>query len=273
MKQTIADFRAVLWPVLRFGLWVLLVSVPASLLISWWFPFSWWKAFRRCVSIGAAVSLWLTLKSQKRSLRSYGFFNWRAGKRQFSFGVLLGVGTLVFLFGLYLTSGVCQLKLTDDHVKFWRTILGFIPAAVLVGVLEEAVFRGFLLQQLLHYSRPLALILSSALYAVVHLKQPHFTPTTWLELGGLFLLGNLLALTFLLTQQLYLAVGLHAALAYMARVNKLVVSFPDTSISWLVGTSRLVNGVVSWAVLLGLAAIIIWWTRASRRGGACHEEA
>jgi hypothetical protein len=91
---------------------------------------------------------------------------------------------------------------------------------------------------------------------------------TWLELGGLFLLGNLLAFTFLWTRQLYLAVGLHAALAYAARVNKLVVSFPDQSIAWLVGTSRLINGIVSWVVLFALGGIIFWWVRASRRGRA-----
>jgi len=272
VKQTIADFQTALWPVLRFGLYVLLISVPLSLLISWWFPFTWWRAFRRCVSIGAAISLWISIRSQKRSFRSYGFSAWRAGRQQFSFGLLLGIGALALLLGLYLVSGVCQINLTDDRVKLWRTVLGFIPAAVLVSVLEESVFRGFLLQQVLTYSKPLALMLSSALYAVVHLKHGQFTLMTWLELGGLFLLGNLLALTFLLTHQLYLAVGLHAALAYVARVNKLFISFSDQSISWLVGTSRLVNGIVSWVILLGVGGIVIWWVRASRRGGACHEE-
>ena len=268
-----SSWRAAFWPVLRFGISLLLIGLPVSLVVSWWFPLSWWQAFRRCVSIAAAISLWIACRSEQTSLRSYGLASWREGKRQFSVGLLLGIGTLAVLFGLYLASGACQVAMTPDRVKLWRTVLGFIPAAVLVSVLEEGVFRGFLLQHLLAFSKPWALLMSSALYAVVHLKTAPVTLIAWLELGGLFLLGILLAVTYLLTHRLYLAVGLHATLAYGARVNKLLVSFPDTSIAWLVGTSRLINGLVSWVILLGLGGVIMWWVRSSRKRGACHGNA
>ena len=90
---------------------------------------------------------------------------------------------------------------------------------------------------------------------------------TGLELIGLFLLGTVLALSSLRTKQLYLAVGLHASLAYGAGINKLLFTFPDPSRAWLTGTSRLVNGLVGWVVLLAVGGLIVWWRRSSRQGG------
>ena len=118
---------------------------------------------------------------------------------------------------------------------------------------------------------PLAVAISGALYALVHLRDSSWTAATYRELFGLFLLGGVLALSYLRTRQLYFAIGLHAALAYGARVNKLVIQIPDASLSWLTGTSRLINGVVSWIVLLCLGGLLVWWTRAPRAGKGDRE--
>jgi len=258
-------------PLFAFFLSTLGISLVLSLFATPCFGLSWWKTFRRCVSIGAGVSLWLLIrKREKRSLRSYGFFDRRAGRRQFTFGVLLGLGGLGLLFILGVVSGTCRIHITPDQWRLWRTVIGFAPAAVLVGVLEELVFRGYILQHLLSRSRILAVLLSSALYAAVHVKGLAVTASAGLELVGLFLLGIVLCLSYLLTHQLYLAVGLHAVLAYGARVNKLLVELPNASVAWFVGTSRIINGMASWILLLGMAGAIIWWTRAQR--GVAYEK-
>lgn len=263
--------RAV-WAVLRFGLLVVLLTFACSLAVLPWVELPWWKVARRCVSIAAALGLWMCIKRfERRSFRSYGFSTTREGKRQLAFGLCLGVGALMTLFVIGLLTGACRLDITPDRARLWRTVLGFIPAAALVGVLEELVFRGFILQQLLACSKALAIVASSALYALVHLKTTVFGHAIWLELGGLFLLGGVLAMSVLLTHQLSLAIGLHAALAYGARVNKLLVTFPDASITWLTGTSRLVNGLAGWAALLGIGGLIMWWVRSSQ-GGARHAQ-
>jgi membrane protease YdiL (CAAX protease family) len=113
---------------------------------------------------------------------------------------------------------------------------------------------------------------SSALYSVGHLKTSEWTLLTGLELGGLFLLGTVLAFSYLRTRQLYLAIGLHAALAYGARVNKLLIQFSDVSLAWLTGTSRLVNGLSAWLVLAAIGGIVWWWTRRAE-GGMGNEQA
>ena len=253
---------------------MLCLALLFSLLITPWTHLSLWKVFRRCVSVSAALSLWLFIrKLERRSFRSYGFAEPKTGKREFLFGVLLGCGGLGLLFGAYLVFGVCRIRITPDVARLWRTVGGFLPLAVLVGVLEELVFRGMILQHLMTCSKGLAVVGSSALYAAVHLKSAAWNLAVWYELLGLFLLGGLLALTYLLTRRLYLAVGLHAVLAYGARVNKLLVEFTDPSLTWLVGTSRLVNGVAGWIALLGMAGMVIWWARWSRQGGVHHEYA
>ena len=112
------------------------------------------------------------------------------------------------------------------------------------------------------WSKPTAVVLTSGAYALAHLKTTFDWPGTGFELVGLFLLGCVLAVSTLRTQQLYLSIGLHASLAYCARVNKMLIDFPWPSMQWLVGTSRLVNGIIAWAALLALGYFI------SRRGGS-----
>lgn len=259
------------WRVVRFGLCVVLMSLLISLLATPWLHLSWWRVFRRSVSIASAISLWFCIKKlEHRRIRSYGFSAHGAGKRELLFGLLLGFGVLAILLGLGLASGTCKIAINPDRVKLWGTVLGFLPLAVLVSVLEELAFRGFILQCLMEWSRPLAVAVSSALYSFVHLKTPTLSTSTYLELVGLFLLGAVLSFSYLRTQQLYLAVGLHASLAYGARVNKLLIGFPNQSLSWFVGTSRLVNGLASWMALLAIGGVLMWWTRSSHRGGVTH---
>ena len=274
VNQTNQTCRAGVASLAGFGVCVFLLALLLSLIATPWTTLSFWKVFRRGVSVAAALSLWLFIrKLERRSFRSYGFAAPRAGKRQLRFGVLLGLGVLGLLFGTWLALGVCRLSITPDLPRLWRTVVGFLPAAILISVLEELVFRGFILQHLLNCSKGLAVIGSSALYALVHLKTSTVGLAACLELVGLFLFGGLLALSYLLTRQLYLAVGLHAVLAYGLRINKLLIEFTEPSLTWLVGTSRLVNGVASWVALLCMAGIVMWWVRRSQEGGVHYEDA
>lgn len=264
--------RSALWAVVRFGLSTFLLSLTVSLLVTPWLDLPWWKVFRRCVSVGAAVGLWLCIKKfEKRTVQSYGLSADGTGRSQFLLGILLGLVGLGVMLGVGIATGACRIDVTPDRVRLWKTVLGFIPAAGLVSVLEELVFRGFILQHLLAFSRPVAVALSSAAYAIVHLKMTTFTLSTWLELGGLFLLGSVLALSYLATSHLSLAIGLHAVLAYGARVNKLVIQFTDPSMAWLFGTSRLVNGLMNWLLLLGIGGFIVWWARHGA-GRRCEQQ-
>ncbi len=243
---------------LAFTASVLLVGLALSAVGKIWVPLSWWVVFRRCVSVAASLSLIFFLwRVHHRSIRSLGLGSWdAAGKGQLLRGVRLGCTTIALMAAIYVASGLCHLDLHEDPRRVWVTLTTFIPAALLIGVLEELIFRGYVLQQLLPCSTRLAVVGSSLAYALVHIRAVPVWPQSGFELVGLFLLGVVLSLATLTTKQLYLAIGLHASLAYWARVNKLLFAFPDPSWQWLVGTNRLVNGVVAWGVLIGLAWVV-----------------
>jgi membrane protease YdiL (CAAX protease family) len=180
----------------------------------------------------------------------------------------LGLLAVVLVGGAYLFFGACRIAIHPDSWRLWRTVIGFVPAALLIAVLEEVIFRGYVVYQLMAYSTPLAILGSSLSYALVHLRGSLVWPATAFELIGLWILGVILALSRLRTGQLYVAIGLHASLAYCARVNKLLVEFPDSTIAWLVGTNRLVNGVVTWLVLIAIGWIITRRAAHPSEGGA-----
>jgi hypothetical protein len=90
-------------------------------------------------------------------------------------------------------------------------------------------------------------------------------PRTGFELVGLFILGCLLSICVIKRSNLYLAIGLHAVLAYWARVNKLFFKVDDQFAQWLIGTNRLVDGVLAWVVFAVILCIIV--TRSSKKIG------
>ena len=252
-----------------FTLLTILLSSTLSLLLCPFIQLPWWKIFRRCASISAAISLLIiTWGIEKRPVREFGLGSLREGRKQLWFGIRLGLATLVVMVSLGLWVGAYRISVTASPWKFWGTLIGTMPAMVLVGILEELIFRGLILQRLMVYSKTFAVVASSVVYALVHLKTlaPTWGPLgPWFELIGLFLFGNILCVSYLLTQQLYLAIGLHATLAYGVRVNKLLIEFPRPSLNWLIGTNRLVNGVINWAALLVMCGVMVLWIKSSRK--------
>ena len=72
---------------------------------------------------------------------------------------------------------------------------------------EELLSRGYWLQNLSEgLNRSLGVLLSSAVFALVHVLNPNLS---WLAFVGLFLSGLFLAYGYLRTNQLWLPIGLH----------------------------------------------------------------
>ena len=244
------------------------LAVLFSLLVLPWVDLSWWQVVRRCVSVASATSLWICIRYiEHRSFADYGL-NWsKQGRRQLLFGITLGIAALVAVFGGWLGSGEGELVISGNHLKLWRTLLGFVPAAALIGTLEELVFRGYLLQHFRRYSTFGAVVLSSALYSIVHVKNLDPRHIHSLELVGLFILGCTLCAAYLWSERLWLSISLHAVLAYGARVNKLLFSV-NPHYAWLIGTSRIINGMTSWGLLLLITgAIWLFMRRPGLRDG------
>ena len=245
-----------------FTLGVAVLSGLLSFIALPWINLPWWRIFRRCVSIATVIVLWVILSRSHRSLRSVGLVPWREGKGLLSLGAVIGLLTPLLLVSAYLVLGICRVELHPDVVRVWRTTLVFLPGAGLVALLEEFIFRGYLLRVLWDGSKLLAVAGSSLAYGLVHLRPNVGWNINLPDVIGLTILGLVLASITLQTKQLSLAIGLHAGLAYWARVNKLFLSFSPESARWLVGDNRLINGVITWCVLICVGlAIGIWCSR------------
>ena len=154
-----------------FGCSVCLIALALSLIALPWVKLTWWHVFRRCVSIASALSLWLFIrKIERRSFQSYGLVSVKTGKHYYRMGFLFGFIALGLICAFGFIIGTYQIDIEASPLKFWATMIGLLPAMCLVSVLEELVFRGFILQHLSVYSRTLAVFVSSALYAIVHVK-------------------------------------------------------------------------------------------------------
>ena len=86
-------------------------------------------------------------------------------------------------------------------------IVSGLAAFTLVGFSEEILSRGYHLQNLKDgLNLRWALLLSSGIFALLHIANPH---TSWFSVLGIFLAGYFMAYGWIRTGQLWLSVGLH----------------------------------------------------------------
>jgi membrane protease YdiL (CAAX protease family) len=182
--------------------------------------------------------LLLTNGLTNQSFAAYGWI----GENSILYSLFLGFGwgvvSLAFVFGCQLYFGFCKLKLPNlESVP--STLLSIMPVALLVGAVEELVFRGFLFTQLEQiYSVWIAAIISGLIFALLHLvwERRETTP----QLPGLWLMGMVLVLArFADNGSLGLAWGLHAGWVWsIASIDTLnLVDYTD-DMEWITGKNN-----------------------------------
>lgn len=143
------------------------------------------------------------------------------------------------------------------------TTLGVcLLCALAVGVVEEAVFRGFLLGRLTEAVSPApAILVSSLLFAAVHLFRPGpFAFKAGYGLG-LLLLAVLLARIAWVRQSILAAAGFHSGVIF----PNLLDPWPDLAASWWSGwQGEPASGALSWVLTLLLWGQWEWWQRRTR---------
>lgn len=127
------------------------------------------------------------------------------------FGFLLTGALMGLLFGLFLALGWTTFETWAWEGEMMSAVLlgvvGSLATFVLVGFSEEILSRGYQLQTLIEgLNLPLGLFLSSIIFALLHLGNPHSNVISTL---GIIAAGYFLAYGWLLTGQLWLSIGLH----------------------------------------------------------------
>ena len=160
--------------------------------------------FRFTNSISTALIVWIFVKYvDKRTFKSLGFNNEKVLTDNRT-GLLLGfVIMFVGFISLLITDHLFIKNFSFSSVDLFYNLLIF----VFVSFSEELLIRGYILQNFkASMNENLALILSSAIFALMHFANPNLSSIAFINL---FLAGVVLGLCYLLTKNLWLPFALH----------------------------------------------------------------
>ena len=160
--------------------------------------------------VGVAILLRRFL--DRRSIDSLGLAFRGRWLRLLAFGTLLGAGMQCFVFAIDELLGYSHVTafapVRSDMVEIGQFVILF----ALVAVAEEMSMRGYLFQNLWEeWGAPAAIVLTSALFAVLHLGNPNSHAQLVLTLSGLVAYAVWACASVIFTRSLWPAVGVHFA--------------------------------------------------------------
>lgn len=214
---------------------------------------------------GIMLSLFIVRRLvSKQPLESAGF-GLKRWPPELGEGWLLGTILVSIGYFLLLLTGLAQ---SSGQAFVFSTFMGWLLLFLIQPLVEEIIFRGFLMSLLGRYfNLKVALVVSSFAFALVHADNDGFSIIGFVTIT---LAGFLFGLLFMKTGQLWLATGMHAAWNFTQGV---IFGFPTSGIKtyaimetttsgpdWLTGGPFGYEGSIL-AVLLIIAGI--WWYRSS----------
>lgn len=198
--------------------------------------------------------------SGMRGRADFGIPPRKDGWGLFAKGVVVAAASMLMTYGIGLFAGVYAPAQLDSGVA--AELIKIIIGMLLIGVIEEILFRGFILNALRKSLGPVAaVLLSSALFAAVHFIKPaepadtdqwysglqlfsnlfaKVGDTFWPEVCTLFCMGSVLATLSLWTRSVYLAIGLHAGWVWIMMLFRLFTENQGRLV-WLYGSGEWIS--------------------------------
>lgn len=265
---------------------VIIAPVAAIAVAAAGFRFPFPRIFDRTIM----VTLLVTMLSFAHRLKlldylRQGFRTARTGVWQALSGLALAAGAIGVLFTLAAVAGG---NLSGSVIAV--SVLRYLPAAMLIGLIEESFFRAFMLTGMENdLGSSGALLASSAIFAIVHvMRSPtrfyltRFEPLAGAkslaayaermirpEIGppllGLFLLGLVLGEAFVVTRRAYCSLGLHVGFVLGAKTWRLAVS--GAIPRWLAGPGSvpMVAAPAAWVTSAIMLMMLPLWLRPNRQ--------
>lgn len=180
------------------------------------------------------------------------------------FAVMFLAGAVSVLLGL--AFGWMRVQVNHPPRRFWRKFFDRIRTAATLPVMEEAVFRAVLLEQVVLLIpatftwRAAAVAATAAIFSVMHFLRPRRPGLPlWQPMWGLFLVGCLFGAAYLHAgRTLWLPIGLHAGAILICQWARLTTK--HTGPPWLVGYGEHPqSGVVGFITILIVAAAVCLW--------------
>ena len=278
-------------PLRALVIYIVAVFVGGALLAPWlyWlaqafahsFPKIAGEPFHRYVDrsllILALAGLWPLLRALGvRSWREAGVVGPQGQWKKLLSGLLLGFFSLALVGGTAIVCGNRVFLRTETDHEVVAVIFSAISTAAVVAVLEEILFRGGVFGGLRKFFYwPLALVISSMVYALVHfLRSADFSgAVSWHSglillprmLGGfvdvhalvpdffnLTLAGVLLGLAYQRSGNLYFSIGLHAGWIFWLKTYGAFTTASPHASTWFWGTGKMTDGWLALIVLVGV---------------------
>ena len=161
--------------------------------------------------IAITLATWIARRYlDRRSFRSLGFEWDRHSFRDLAFGLAVPALLMGSIFLLEWSVGWLRVDSVMWKEASFTTIVSITNVFVtfiVIGFYEELLFRGYRLQNLIEgLDLTWALVISSAVFALQHLFNPHSSLASTL---GIFAAGFFMAYGWVRTGRLWLSIGLH----------------------------------------------------------------
>lgn len=154
--------------------------------------------------IGTLLLIWIFMKYlDKEKFTNLGF-DTKNRLYEFIIGIIIGaiIMTIAYLLLLFLGEINFQSVIFD-----FKEIIISILIFTIVSVMEEVVFRGYILKNLMiSFNKYIALIVSSILFSLVHGLNPNID---LFSLINIFFAGILLGISYIHTKNLWFPIALH----------------------------------------------------------------
>ncbi len=262
---------------------ILLLSAALAPVLYKLMPFKFEKVFNRLVMIFSLLAVLFFVRFRRESFQSFGLAWERDSLAMAMKAFATGLFILVLLSATSIALGNAHWHPTKGWGWHWLwRIPKFLNAGILIGIIEEFFFRGFIFRSFKEkFSWPLfpSLIVTNVFYALIHfvsdyspfigpdptfqdsfklMAAPFQSLANWRGIGphafGLFLFGLVLNDQVLRTRSLYPAIGLHAACVFFIKLDGFFVDY--TSHGLLFGTNTLIDGALGWSFLILLGIVL-----------------
>ncbi|WP_321826953.1 CPBP family intramembrane glutamic endopeptidase [Maribacter dokdonensis] len=220
--------------------------------------------------LGTLLLVWIFMKyMDKQNFMDVGL-QIKNRKNDIIIGTLLGLVIMGLAYvSLWAAEEIIYTEFNFDVLELIYTTLLFI----LVAILEEVLFRGYILKNLmLSFNKYIALIISSVVFAIAHGANSNIS---LFSLTGLFLAGIALGVSYIYTKNLWYPIAFHFSWNLFQSLFGFNVSGQDiySIIEFTVPENNMMNGgqfgfegsIFSLITELTLVALIIYYYQVKKR--------
>ncbi len=154
--------------------------------------------------LGTFFLLWLFMKYvDKEKFINLGF-HFKNRLKEFNYGI--AIGALIMIVGYLLLLFIDEINFQEIVFDPKEVIISILIYAI-VAIVEEVLFRGYILRNLMiSFNKYIALIISSLLFSAMHGFNPNINLMGFTDL---FLAGILLGVSYIFTKNLWFPIALH----------------------------------------------------------------